>query len=57
MRLKLHAAYRRLTLEYAATVWDPHQQYLIDEIERVQQRAAKWVKADYGMTSSVLKML
>ena len=32
-------AYRtlvRLTLEYAAIVWDPHQQYLIDEIERVQ---------------------
>ena len=31
----------RPTLEYAATIWDPHQQYLSDEIERVQQRAAR----------------
>ena len=37
--------------------WDPHQQYLSDEIERVQRRAARWVKADYGMTSSVPRML
>lgn len=47
----------RPTLEYAATVWDPHQQYLIDEIEKVQRRAARWVKADYRMTSSVSMML
>lgn len=47
----------RPTLEYAATIWDPHQQYLIDEIERVQRRAARWVNADYRMTSSVSKML
>ena len=47
----------RPTLEYAAIVWDPHQQYLIDEIERVQRRAARWVKADYRMTSSVSMML
>ena len=26
----------RPTLEYAATAWDPHQQYLTDKIERVQ---------------------
>ena len=47
----------RPTLEYAATIWNPHQQYLSDEIERVQRRAARWVKADYGMTSSASRML
>ena len=47
----------RPTLEYAATVWDPHQSYLIEEVERVQRRAARWVKADYRMTSSVTMML
>ena len=47
----------RPTLEYTALISDPHQQYLIDEIERVQRRAARWVKADYGMTSSVTMML
>ena len=36
----------RLILEYANVVWDPHQQYLIDNIEMVQWRAARWVKQD-----------
>ena len=32
----------RPTLEYAVAVWDPHQQYLIDSIERIQRRAVRW---------------
>ena len=31
----------------------PHQQYLIDEIERIQRRAARWVKVDYGMMNDL----
>ena len=35
------------TLEYATMVWDPHQQYLINSIEMVQQTTARWVKQEY----------
>ena len=31
----------RPTLEYTTAVWDPYQQYLINSIEMVQQRAAR----------------
>ena len=47
----------RPILEYANVVWDPHQQYLIDNIEMVQRRAARWVKRDYRLTSSVSDMM
>ena len=47
----------RPILEYASVVWDPHQQYLIDKIEMVQRRAARWVKLDYRQTSSVSDMM
>jgi len=32
-------------LEYAHSVWSPHKQYLIEEIEEVQKRATKLVLA------------
>ena len=44
-------------LEYSSTVWSPHYQYAIDQIEAVQRRAARWTKRDYGRTSSVSEML
>ena len=47
----------QLILEYANIVWDPHQQYLINNIEMVQWRAARWVKQDYRFTSSVSDMM
>ena len=47
----------RPTLEYATVVWDPYQQYLIDNIEMVQRRAARWVKNEYGTTTSVTAIL
>ena len=31
-------------MEYGATVWDPYQKYNSDKVERVQHRAAKFVK-------------
>ena len=35
---------------------DPHQQYLIDNIEMVQWWAARWVKQDYRLISCVSDM-
>ena len=47
----------RLILEYVKVVWNPHHQYLIDNIEMVQQHPARWVKQDYRQTSSVTETL
>ena len=40
----------RPLLEYGAAVWDPYLQKDIQNIEMVQRRAARWVKADYRYT-------
>ena len=47
----------RSTLEYAASIWDPHLSRDINTIEKVQRRAARFVKSDYRRTSSVTAML
>ena len=47
----------RPILEYATVVWDPYQQYLVNNIEMVQRRAARWVKQEYSTTSSVTSIL
>ena len=44
-------------MEYAASVWDSHQQHLIDNIEKIQRQAARWVLSDYRQQSSVTNML
>ena len=47
----------RPQLEYASEVWSPNTQTHINQIEMVQRRAARWIKADYSRTSSVTDML
>ena len=44
-------------MEYGATVWDPYQKYNSDTVERVQHRAARFVKSRYSRYSSVSDML
>ena len=44
-------------MEYGATVWDPYQKYNSDKIERVQRRAARFVKSRFSRYSSVSDML
>ena len=47
----------RSFMENGATVWDPSQKYNSDKIERVQRRAARFVKSRYSRYSSVSDML
>ena len=47
----------RSFMEYGTTVWDPYQKYNSDKIERVQRRAARFVKSRYLRYSSVSDML
>ena len=47
----------RPTVEYASTVWSPHQKELITIIEKVQRRSARYVVDEYGRDFSVTEMM
>ena len=44
-------------LEYCCTVWYPFTDSNISKLEAVQRKAARWVKHNYGQTSSVTEMM
>ncbi len=53
-------AYKALVcplLEYAPTVWDPHTQKGIKQVEKVQRRAARYVQNRYRNQSSPTDMI
>lgn len=47
----------RPQLEYAACAWDPYTKDLIDRVEMIQRRAARWTLCDFSHMSSVTAML
>ena len=47
----------RSVLEYSSTVWDPHSDKEITQIENIQRKAARFVKGDYSRHSSVTQMM
>ena len=47
----------RSVMEYSAIIWDPHLRKDIELLERVQRRAARFVKMDYNPRSSVTRMI
>ena len=47
----------RSLLEYSASVWDPYLQRDINELEKVQRRACRFVNNDYDYEHSVTGMM
>jgi len=47
----------RPQLEYCSKVWCPFTDSNIAKLEAVKCRAARWIKHDYGQTSSVTEMM
>ena len=53
-------AYRTLVrpqMEYCSSVWDPYETGDVATLEKVQRRAARFVKGDYKRESSVRQMI
>ena len=46
----------RPSLEYASSIWSPHQQHLVYSIEKVQRRAVRYVYRNYSYQASVTQM-
>ena len=52
-----YVALVRSTLEYASIIWDPYLQKDVDSLERVQQKATRWVTSTYDKKSSVSRLM
>lgn len=52
----LYLMYVRPILDYTCVIWDPHQQYLIDALEKVQNQAARFVSNNYNSFASITEM-
>ena len=47
----------RPRLEYSNSIWDPHQKELINKIEMVQKRAARFVTNTYDRSTSITAVI
>ena len=44
-------------MEYSSTIWNPNLKKDKEALEKVQRRAARWIRSDYRQRSSVTAML
>ena len=44
-------------MEYCSSVWDPYEKGDVATLDKVQRRAARFVKGDYQRESSVTQMI
>ena len=56
MKSNCYTSMVRHILEYATTIWSPHLQYQIHQIEKVQRSAARFVTNDFSYCGSVTSM-
>lgn len=57
VKLLAYLTYIRPTLEYASVIWDPFQSGLINRIEKIQRKSARFILSRYYRTDSVSEML
>lgn len=52
LRKLAYLTFVRPHLEYASPIWSPHQKYLIDALEIIQNRASRFIAHNYSNLSS-----
>jgi len=57
IKANCYKSFVRPILEYSSSVWSPHLQTDIQQIEKIQRSAARYVLNDYSWHSSVTSML
>ena len=57
LKLTAYKSLIRSVLEYSCTLWDPHLQKDIQELEKIQRKSARFIVNDHSRESSVTAML
>lgn len=56
VRKLAYQTFVRPQLEFASSVWSPHQNYLVDMLESIKNRASRFITSNYDRTCSVTKI-